>query len=51
MVTISNSQRDEAVRLLRFLSQASSGDTSLKAINARRLACRLARQLERKEKK
>jgi len=51
MVEISNSQRDQAVRLLQFLSQASSGDTSLKAINARRLARRLAEQLEKREKK
>lgn len=51
MVVISNSQRDQAVRLLRFLSQTSSGDTSLKAVNARRLARRLANQLEKREKK
>jgi hypothetical protein len=50
MVTISNEQRDQAVRLLRFLSQASSGDTSLKAVNARRLARLLAKQLEKKKK-
>jgi hypothetical protein len=49
MVTISNSQRDEAVRLLRTLSAISSGDNSLKAINARRLAARLAKQQEKRE--
>ena len=51
MVTISNSQRDEAVRLLRTLSTMSTGDQSLKAVNARRLACRLAKQLEKREKR
>ena len=51
MIEISNSQRDQAVRLLRFLTQASSGNGSLKAVNARRLATRLANQLERKDKK
>lgn len=51
MVEISNSQRDEAVRLLRTLSTMSKGDESLKAVNARRLATRLAKQLEKREKK
>ncbi|MBQ1486145.1 MAG: hypothetical protein IIZ44_06770 [Muribaculaceae bacterium] len=51
MVEISNSQRDQAVRLLRFLTQTSSEDNSLKAVNARRLATRLANQLEKREKK
>ena len=51
MVVISNSQRDEAVRLLRTLSAMSMSDQSLKAINARRLACRLANKLEKREKK
>ena len=51
MVVISNSQRDEAVRLLRTLSTMSMSDKSLKAINARRLAQRLANRLEKREKK
>jgi len=51
MIEISNSQRDQAVRLLRYLTHTSSNDDSLKAVNARRLATRLANQLERKEKK
>jgi len=50
MVVISNNQRDEAVRLLLTLSSMSMGDESLKAVNARRLARRLARQLESREK-
>ena len=50
MIEISNSQRDQAVRLLRYLSHSSSDD-SLKAVNARRLARRLANQLEKKQAK
>jgi hypothetical protein len=49
MVTISNSQRDQAVRYLRVLS-AMVKDDSLKAINTRRLALRLAKELAKKEK-
>lgn len=51
MIEISNSQRDQAVRLLRFLSLTHSEDNSLKAVNARRLARRLAKQLEKRETK
>lgn len=51
MVEISNSQRDQAVRLLRTLATMSMSNQSLKAINARRLARRLANQLEAKQTK
>jgi hypothetical protein len=50
MVVISNSQRDEAVRYLQRLADLTEGDGSTKAVNLRRLARRLARQLEKKEK-
>lgn len=50
MVVISNSQRDEAVRYLQRLADMTEGDGSIKAVNLRRLARRLARQLEKKEK-
>jgi hypothetical protein len=49
MVIISNSQRDEAVRYLQRLAELTEDDGSLKAVNLRRLARRLARQLERKQ--
>lgn len=47
MVTISNSQRDGIVRYLREYA-ATASDGSTREFNARRLAGRLARQLERK---
>lgn len=49
MVSISNSQRNEAVRLLRRLADMTEGNDSIKAANLRRLSRRLARQLERKQ--
>lgn len=51
MIEISNQMRDQAVRLLRSLSTMPANDQSLKAVNARRLAMRLANQLEKKAKK
>jgi len=51
MIEISNSQRDEAVRYLQRLADMTEGDGSLKAVNLRRLARRLAKQLEKREKK
>jgi hypothetical protein len=50
MIEISNSQRDQAVRYLQRLADMVKDD-SLKAVNLRRLAIRLANQLERKEKR
>jgi hypothetical protein len=50
MIEISNSQRDQAVRYLQRLADMVQDD-SLKAVNLRRLAIRLANQLERKEKR
>jgi hypothetical protein len=47
MVTISNSQRDEAVRYLRQLAALSKGEI-MKEDNLRRLALRLANKLERR---
>jgi hypothetical protein len=47
MVTISNSQRDEAVRYLRQLAALSKGETT-KEVNLRRLALRLAKKLEKR---
>ena len=49
MVLISNSQRDQAVRYLRLLASKLKDDSTT-AVNLRRLATRLAGQLERKEK-
>lgn len=49
MVIISNSQRSEAVRYLQRLADMTEGDGSIKAVNLRRLARRLARQLEKKQ--
>lgn len=47
MVIISNSQRDGIVRYLREYA-ATASDGSTREFNARRLAGRLARQLERR---
>ena len=49
MVTISNSQRDAAVRYLQRLADLAQGDDT-KVVNLRRLARRLAKQLEKKKK-
>ena len=51
MVTISNSQRDEAVRYLQALADLESDNRSLKVVNLVRLARRLAKQLEKRVKK
>ena len=51
MVEISNSQRDEAVRDLQALADLESDNRSLKVVNLVRLARRLAKQLEKREKK
>jgi hypothetical protein len=51
MVVISNSQRDQAVRYLQALADMESDNQDLRVVNLCRLARRLAKQLERKEKK
>jgi len=51
MVEISNAQRDEAVRYLQALSSLMDGDDRTRVINLCRLARRLAKQLEKREKK
>jgi len=51
MVTISNSQRDQAVRYLQALADQVSGNRDLRVVNLCRLARRLAKQLEKREKK
>jgi len=51
MVTISNSQRDQAVRYLQALAELESDNREIKVVNLCRLARRLAKQLEKREKK
>ena len=51
MVEISNSQRDEAVRYLQALADLESDNQSTRVVNLCRLSRRLARQLEKREKK
>ena len=51
MVTISNSQRDQAVRYLQALADLESDNRSLKVVNLVRIARRLAKQLEKRDKK
>ena len=51
MVTISNSQRDQAVRYLQALADMESDNRDIKVVNLCRLARRLAKQLEKREKK
>ena len=51
MVTISNSQRDEAVRHLQAFADLMKGDDRTQVMNLCRLARRLAKQLQRREKK
>ena len=51
MVEISNSQRDEAVRYLQALADLESDNRSLRVVNLCRLARRLAKQLEKREKR
>lgn len=50
MVTISNEQRDQAVRYLQALADLESGNQSTRVANLVRLARRLAKQLEKKKK-
>lgn len=50
MVLISNSQRDEAVRYLQALADQVSDNPNTKVVNLCRLASRLAKQLEKREK-
>ena len=49
MITISNHQRDEAVRYLQRLTDLAEGDDRTSVVNLRRLARRLARQLKKKQ--
>lgn len=51
MIEISNSQRDQAVRYLQAFTELENDNRDLKVVNLCRLARRLAKQLERKEKK
>jgi hypothetical protein len=51
MVVISNSQRDQAVRYLQAFTELENDNRDLRVVNLCRLARRLAKQLERKEKK
>ena len=51
MVTISNEQRDQAVRYLQALAQLMESDDRIKVINLCRLSRRLAKQLEKRETK
>lgn len=51
MVEISNSQRDMAVRYLQALSDLVSDNHDTKVVNLCRLSRRLAKQLEKREKK
>ena len=51
MVLISNSMRDEAVRYLQALADQVSDNRNTRVVNLCRLARRLAKQLEKREKK
>ena len=51
MVEISNSQRDQAVRYLQALADMESDNRDIKVVNLCRLARRLAKQLDKREKK
>jgi hypothetical protein len=51
MIEISNSQRDQAVRYLQAFTELENDNRDLRVVNLCRLARRLAKQLERKEKK
>ena len=51
MVLISNSQRDQAVRYLQALADMESDNRDIKVVNLCRLARRLAKQLDKREKK
>lgn len=49
MVTISNNQRDQAVRYLQALATLMEKDDRTKVVNLVRLARRLARRLKEKQ--
>lgn len=51
MVIISNSQRDQAVRYLQALADLESDNRDTRVVNLCRLSRRLAKQLEKREKK
>ena len=51
MVTISNSQRDEAVRYLQAFASLMENDNRLKVVNLCRLSRKLAKELAKREKK
>jgi hypothetical protein len=51
MVVISNSQRDQAVMYLQAFTELENDNRDLRVVNLCRLARRLAKQLERREKK
>ena len=51
MVEISNSQRDQAVRYLQAFTELENDNRDLRVVNLCRLARRLAKQLEKREKK
>ena len=51
MIEISNSQRDQAVRYLQALADMESDNRDIKVVNLCRLARRLAKQLEKRDKK
>lgn len=51
MVTISNSQRDQAVRYLQALADLESDNREIKVVNLVRLSRKLAKQLAKREKK
>ena len=51
MVEISNSQRDQVVRYLQSFTELENDNRDIKVVNLCRLARRLAKQLEKREKK
>ena len=51
MVEISNSQRDQAARYLQAFAELMENDNHMRVVNLCRLARRLAKQLEKREKK
>jgi hypothetical protein len=51
MIEISNSQRDQAVRYLQAFTELMGNDNRTKVVNLCRLSRRLAKQLEKREKK
>lgn len=51
MIEISNSQRDQAVRYLQAFTELENDNRDIKVVNLCRLARRLAKQLEKREKK